>query len=456
MRLRFTATEIYRTYLKFDVAGLTAPPTSARVRLFVADGGPDGGRIHSVANSWTEPTINWNNAPAIGGTQLSQVGAVVTGTFIEFDVTAAVTGNGTFSFGILNSASDSVLFSSKEGASPPQLILNGATGEPAPVASFSGTPTSGSVPLTVQFTDASTGGTPTAWAWDFQDDGIVDSALQNPSFTYAAQGTYSVRLTVSNPAGSNSLLRTSYITVGAPTGSTVTFVGAGDIAECGPSRIFDEATAALIDDIPGQVYTLGDNVYETGTAAEFANCYEPTWGRHKARTRPSVGNHEYDLIERPAPYYAYFGASAGDNDKGYYSYDLGDWHIVVLNSECGEVGGCRGRVRPGNVAARRPRGQQRHVHPRLLAPSPLLIGRADDLEHAWRCGTRCTPKARSSSSTAMRTSTNGSRRSRRPRSRIRMGFASSSSGRAAGACLTTGPRSPTARSATTRRTVSSS
>jgi hypothetical protein len=95
----------------------------------------------------------------------------------------------------------------------------------------------------------------------------------------------------------------------------------------------------LIDGIPGTVYTLGDNVYETGTAAEFTNCYNPSWGRFKDRTHPTVGNHEYGTSNATG-YYGYFGAAAGDPTKGYYSYDLGQWHIVVLNSNCSEVGGC--------------------------------------------------------------------------------------------------------------------
>ncbi|WP_176738610.1 metallophosphoesterase family protein [Micromonospora pallida] len=82
-------------------------------------------------------------------------------------------------------------------------------------------------------------------------------------------------------------------------------------------------------------------VYDKGTPEEFANCYHPTWGRHKARTRPAVGNHEY-LTPDAAGYYAYFGAAAGPAGQGWYSYDLADggWHVVVLNSNCSHIGGC--------------------------------------------------------------------------------------------------------------------
>jgi hypothetical protein len=117
----------------------------------------------------------------------------------------------------------------------------------------------------------------------------------------------------------------------------VVLVGAGDIASC--SSDGDEATAELLDSIEGTVFTVGDNVYESGTDAEFRDCYEPSWGRHKARTRPAAGNHEY-RVAGASGYYTYFGDAAGDPAKGYYSYDLGAWHIIVLNSNCQHVGGC--------------------------------------------------------------------------------------------------------------------
>ncbi len=106
-------------------------------------------------------------------------------------------------------------------------------------------------------------------------------------------------------------------------------IGAGDIASCGQNN--DELTAQIVDTIPGTVMVLGDNVYENGTTSEFNNCYHPTWGRHKARTKPATGNHEYNT-SGAAPYYAYFGAAAGTAGQGYYSYNLGAWHIIVLNS----------------------------------------------------------------------------------------------------------------------------
>jgi len=115
-------------------------------------------------------------------------------------------------------------------------------------------------------------------------------------------------------------------------------VGAGDVASC-DDLAGAKATAQLIENIPGTVFVAGDLAYPDGSDENFANCYGPTWGRFKDRTRPAPGNHEYH--HGTAYGYAhYFGAAAGDPQKGYYSYDLGSWHILSLNSECAAVGGC--------------------------------------------------------------------------------------------------------------------
>jgi acid phosphatase type 7 len=121
--------------------------------------------------------------------------------------------------------------------------------------------------------------------------------------------------------------------------SAVTLVGAGDISRCDNKG--DTATAKLLDSISGTVFTAGDNAYKEGTLWQFNNCYDPTWGRHKARTKPTVGNHEY-RTPGASGYFNYFGAAAGEPGKGYYSYNRGAWHIVALNSQCAYVegGGC--------------------------------------------------------------------------------------------------------------------
>jgi hypothetical protein len=114
-------------------------------------------------------------------------------------------------------------------------------------------------------------------------------------------------------------------------------LAAGDVADCDEDG--DELTAELLEDLDGIIVPLGDVVYEDGTPQEFAECYEPTWGRHKDRTLPVLGNHEYETGDADA-YFDYFGAAAGDPTKGYHSLDIGPWHVIILNSNCGQVGEC--------------------------------------------------------------------------------------------------------------------
>jgi hypothetical protein len=120
-----------------------------------------------------------------------------------------------------------------------------------------------------------------------------------------------------------------------PTPQIAVLIGAGDIADCGNAGGAPaEATAKLLDKTAyDAVFTAGDNAYFNATREDFQNCYQPRWGRHRARTFPSPGNHEYQVSV--APYFDYFGDRAGPRGAGFYSYTLGNWHIVSLNSEVG-------------------------------------------------------------------------------------------------------------------------
>ena len=141
-------------------------------------------------------------------------------------------------------------------------------------------------------------------------------------------------------------------TLGANDANAPVLVGAGDIAECyqgsvpppinGSSNARQSAaeeTAKLLDRIPGTVIAVGDNAYQFGTPFDYAACYHPTWGRHFERTRPAAGNHEY--MSGALGYFAYFRERAAPPPNpqntslpgnGYYSYDTGGWHVIVLNS----------------------------------------------------------------------------------------------------------------------------
>jgi hypothetical protein len=111
----------------------------------------------------------------------------------------------------------------------------------------------------------------------------------------------------------------------------------GDIGSCGGRS--DEAVADLASRLPGSIALLGDLAYDDGTAAEFEACFEPAWGPMRSRLRPTPGNHEYETPDA-SPYFDWFGAAAGTPGEGWYSYELGAWHVVVLNSNCAFVGGC--------------------------------------------------------------------------------------------------------------------
>jgi hypothetical protein len=114
----------------------------------------------------------------------------------------------------------------------------------------------------------------------------------------------------------------------------------GDIAACDP-RYLDRTgylqTAALLQQLDGPILGLGDYVYYEGRPTLFTNCFDPVWGQFKARLFPAPGNHEY-IYPGAAGYYQYFGAAAGSPANGYYSYDLGAWHVVVLNTNCSNAG----------------------------------------------------------------------------------------------------------------------
>jgi acid phosphatase type 7 len=126
----------------------------------------------------------------------------------------------------------------------------------------------------------------------------------------------------------------------APNATPVPFVNlvaAGDIANCTSEG--DEATAAVVDGLRGPIVALGDTVYELGTDEDYERCFMPSWGRHKARIRPVVGNHEYGT-PGAAGYFRFFGARARPPD-GWYSFRHGAWRIIVLNTNCAQIGGCQ-------------------------------------------------------------------------------------------------------------------
>jgi hypothetical protein len=140
----------------------------------------------------------------------------------------------------------------------------------------------------------------------------------------------------------------------------VTLLAVGDVGRCDGDR--DEAVADLVAAEPGaQLAVLGDLAYEDGLKEQFEGCYDPSWGRFKDRTHPVPGNHEYQYFAKDAAaYFDYFGAAAGPYGTGYYSYSLGSWKVIALNSNCdaAALGGCgpdspQGRWLAGELEADR-------------------------------------------------------------------------------------------------------
>jgi hypothetical protein len=211
-----------------------------------------------------------------------------------------------------------------------------AKGGPAnKVKSISVSPSSASVAAgsTVQLTaNATPPGSATTFTWSSADNAVATVSTTG-LVTGVAAGTATISASASGKTGASSIT----VPVPPPPPGSEVLIGAGDIAVCGSTN--DDATSNILVSTSGTVFTLGDNAYPNGSASDYANCYDGSWGRVKSRTMPTPGNHEYQTAGA-AGYFGYFGSAAGDPSKGYYSYDLGAWHIVVLNSNsaCTTIG----------------------------------------------------------------------------------------------------------------------
>jgi Calcineurin-like phosphoesterase len=147
-------------------------------------------------------------------------------------------------------------------------------------------------------------------------------------------GTHTITIRVAGTAGHPTVVVDGFVVVDPPAADPV-LVGAGDVASCGLTA--DSKTAALLDGIAGRVFVAGDVAYPSGTAAQFRDCYGPTWGRWRLRTSPVPGNHDY-ATAGAAPYFAYFGTRAGVKGQGWYAENLGTWRVYYLNANCTKVG----------------------------------------------------------------------------------------------------------------------
>jgi PKD repeat protein len=282
------STTDYRSYLKFTTSGLAGPVGSAHLRLFVNDTSPDGGSVYAVSSGWTETGITWNTAPVLPPSPIRAIGATpAVGQWVDVDLGSAITGNGTFSFGIASNSTNSAFYSSLQGTNPPQLIVGYETGPPppvAPVAQFTADTTSGAAPLTVQFTDTSSN-TPTGWSWTFGDGGT--STEQSPSHQYTAAGTYTVSLTASNLGGSDDETKTGYITVYIP---PVAEFSANDTS--GPAPHTVQFTDASTNTPTGWSWAFGDGGTSTAQSPSHQYTAAGTYTVSLTATNPAGSDPE--------------------------------------------------------------------------------------------------------------------------------------------------------------------
>jgi Calcineurin-like phosphoesterase len=271
--LRVDASPVTNTYLKFQVSGLSGTPNKATLKLYTRSTGSTPIRIFPVADTtWTETGITAANAPAAGSTSVGTSGALTAGSYVSIDITAAITGNGTFSL-LASTGSTAVrILDSREGANPPQLAVE--TADPPPPGT------------------------------NIYAAGDVACATDDPNYNG----------------------------------------GAGVATACRMKATSDLMLANPAD----LVVALGDEQYNSGSPADFQASYDPSWGRVKALTKPVVGNHEYGQTGAGG-YFGYFGNAATPLEpgcvkscKGYYSFDAGTWHVVVLNTECTRIDGGAG------------------------------------------------------------------------------------------------------------------
>jgi hypothetical protein len=252
---------------------MTRPVQSAKLRLFVTNPSDQAGQAFSVSDNyqatttlWAEGGINWNNAPTIAGTPLSSVGAATQNAWVEFDVTSAISGNGTISFGLKATSTDEVRFSSKEGDNPPQLVIEQELPPPPPVIT-SFTPPSGPVGTEVtihgsQFNNVS--------AVTFNGVQATDYTVGSPSVIYALvpNGAATGKIGVTTSAGSGASANNFVVTAPpAPTigGFTPTSGPVGTIVTISGSH-FINVTTVKFNGVAASSFTVDSDTQIRATA----------------------------------------------------------------------------------------------------------------------------------------------------------------------------------------------
>jgi chitodextrinase len=338
------------SYLTFTASGLTGTVRRATLRLYALSGTVDGPTVAPTSTGWSETGITWANKPAPTGQAVVDLGAITTGTWVDIDVTALVTGNGSYGFQLSGQSTDGVDFHSKEATNRPQLVITtGAPDTQAPSAP-SNLAASAASPTVVNLTwNPSTDDVAVSNYLVYRGTTLLatlgSTAVSYTDSTVSGGQTYSYTVKARDAAGNVSGASNTATVTTPSSGGSVTIAVAGDIACATTDANYNSgngtATACrqkatsnlIVNGGYAAVLALGDNQYNSGSLSQFQASYDPTWGRFKSITHPAVGNHEYGT-SNASGYFSYYGASAGDPSKGYYSFDVGSWHLISLNSNC--------------------------------------------------------------------------------------------------------------------------
>ncbi|HEX9832200.1 MAG TPA: DNRLRE domain-containing protein, partial [Mycobacterium sp.] len=374
-KLRVDASPTVQSFLRFNVSGVSGTVTKATLRIFATSSQSSGYNAAGTSGSWTEGGVTYNTRPGLGST-VGSSGAAAANTWTEADVTPLVSGDGTIEIGIATGSSTALALSSREGgaATAPQLVLEIASGGSgtAPVNTVLPS-TSGSTQVggtRTATTGTWTGTQPISYAYqwlrcDASGGACADiGGATTSSYTIASADldqTLRARVTATNSIGSAVADSGPSAVITQPSQGDPVLAVAGDIAcdpadssfnngngdptNCQQMAVSDLMIARGVD----AVIPLGDNQYECGGYQALLQSYDPSWGRLFDITFPVIGNHDYtaptgtdcDPTGNAAGHWQYWGAKAGDPTEGYYSADVGTWHVVLLNSNCSKAGGCQ-------------------------------------------------------------------------------------------------------------------
>jgi hypothetical protein len=373
-KLRVDISPDLHSYLRFDLTAVTGVVARATLQITPTSNISAGIDVRSVADdTWTERGMTYNIAPALGPVAATS-GAGTTGSPLTIDVTSIVAAGGHVNLAVTGRSSTSASLASRESTTPPSLTVD-TTSNPAPqntvAPAVTGTVQVGKTVIADPGTWDGAATITYAYQWQRCDSAglacanIAGAGAQGYKLVAAdAGGTLRVTVIATNTYGSSSAVSppSSVVPTPPPPAGDRVIMTAGDIAcgagSTGSACMQKETSDLLVGGNPDAVLALGDNQYECGDLSDFQNTYGPSWGRVMSKTYPVAGNHEYNTkpdtgnacYNRPvgAPgYFTYFGDRATPlqpgctvSCNGYYSYDIGDWHLIAINSNCSRAGGC--------------------------------------------------------------------------------------------------------------------